>query len=37
MKRRILIFAVCIAFGIQNNQGQIADVGHYLDSLKVEF
>jgi acyl-CoA thioesterase-1 len=36
MKRRILIFAVCIAFSIQNAQGQIADVGYYLDSLKVE-
>jgi acyl-CoA thioesterase-1 len=36
MKRRILIFAVCIAFSIQNTQGQIADVGYYLDSLKVE-
>tara|TARA_B110000305_G_C19459573_1_gene653255 strand:- start:315 stop:1034 length:720 start_codon:yes stop_codon:yes gene_type:complete len=36
MKRRILIFAVCIACSIQNAQGQIADVGYYLDSLKVE-
>jgi acyl-CoA thioesterase-1 len=36
MKRRILIFAVCIAWSIQNAQGQIADVGYYLDSLKVE-
>jgi hypothetical protein len=37
MKRSVLIYAVCIAFGIQNTQGQIADVDHYLDSLKVEF
>ena len=36
MKNQLLIYIVYIAFSIQNTQGQIADVDHYLDSLKVE-
>lgn len=33
--RKIILICMVFTFSLQNTQGQIANVGHYLDSLKV--